>query len=86
MQTLHFDPRQRPLLGLVARVAPLILVLVAAVLLGQFGGARDQGARGAASAPARPATASDALSPTTPRWMTDPVASPLESLVRPAGE
>ena len=85
MHTLHFDPRQRLLIGLVALVATLVLVLVAAAPLGQFDLARDQGTRGAASAPATAATSSDALSPTTPRWMTDPLASPLESLVRPAG-
>jgi hypothetical protein len=86
MHTLHFDPRQRLLVGLVALVATLVFVLVAAAPLGQFDLARDRGTRPAALAPATPATSSGALSPTTPKWVTDPLASPLESLGRPAGE
>jgi hypothetical protein len=85
MHTLHFDPRQRLLVGLVTLMATLVFVLVAAAPLRQFDLARDRGTR-PALAPATPATSPGALSPTTPTWVTDPLASPLESLGRPAGE
>jgi len=86
MHTLHFDPRQRLLVGLVALVVTLVLVMVAAAPPGQLDLASDDGSGGVGSAPAAPALEPRAVSQDTPRWVTDPLASPLESLVRPAGE
>ena len=85
MHTLHFDPRQRLLVGLVALVVTLVLVLVAAAPLGQLDLASD-GSGGVGSAPAAPTFEPRAVSRDTARWVTDPLASPLELLVRPAGE
>lgn len=86
MHTLHFDPRQRLLVGLLALVLTLVLVLVAAAPLGQLDLASDDGSGGAGSASAAPTFEPRALSRDTTRWVTDPLASPLELLVRPAGE
>jgi hypothetical protein len=82
MHTLNFDPRQRLLIGLVALVATLVLVMVAASPLGQSDLGLDRGSGGAAPAPAE-SSAPTAISRETPRWITDPLAPPLESLVRP---
>jgi hypothetical protein len=85
MHTLHFDPRQRLLTGFVALAVTLVVALVAAAPLGQLDLASDRGSDGAASVPAAPAPARHAISGDAPRWITDPLASPLESLFRPAG-
>ena len=85
MHTLHFDPRQRLLVGLVALVVTLMLALVAAAPLGQLDLASDDGSGGVGSAPAAP-TFEPRVSRDTPRWVTDPLASPLELLVRAPGE
>jgi hypothetical protein len=85
MHTLHFDLRQRLLIGLVALVATTVFVLVAAAPVGHFALAPDHGSGGAASAPATPIPARPAISRDTPRWITDPLASPLTSLLRPVG-
>jgi hypothetical protein len=84
MHTLHFDPGQRLLIGLVALAVTLMLALVAAAPLADLDLTSDQGSAGAASAPATPTSARHAISGDAPRWITDPLASPLESLVRPA--
>lgn len=86
MHTLHFDPRQRLLVGLVALVVTLVLVLVAAAPLGQLDLASDDGSVGHGSAPAAPTFEPRAVSRDTARWVTDPLAPPLELLVRSAGE
>jgi hypothetical protein len=86
MHTLHFDPRQRLLVGLVALVVTLVLVLVAAAPLGQLELASDDGSGSVGSAPAAPAFEPRAVSRDTARWVTDPLASPLELLVRVPGE
>jgi hypothetical protein len=83
MHTLDFDPRQRLLIGLVVLVATLVLALVTAAPLGQLDVGRDRGSGGAAPAPAESASAPTAISRETPRWITDPLAPPLESLARP---
>ena len=83
MHTLNFDPRQRLLIGLVALVATLVLVMVAASPVGQLDPGLDRGSRGAAPAPAESTSAPTAISRETPRWITDPLAPPLESLARP---
>ena len=86
MHTLHFDPRQRLLVGLVALVVTLVLVMVAAAPLGQLDLASDDGSGGVGSAPAAPTFEPRAVSRDAARWVTDPLASPLELLVGPAGE
>ena len=86
MHTLHFDPRQRLLVGLVALVFTLVLVLVAAAPLGQLDLASDAGSGGVGSAPAAPTFEPRAVNRDTARWVTDPLASPLELLVRPGAE
>jgi hypothetical protein len=86
MHTLHFDPRQRLLVGLVALVVTLVLVMVAAAPVGQLDLASDDGSGGVGSAPAAPTSEPRAVSRDTARWVTDPLASPLELLVRAPGE
>jgi hypothetical protein len=86
MHTLHFDPRQRLLVGLVALVVTLVLMFVAAAPLGQLDLAPDGGSGGVGSAPAAPTFEPGAISRDTARWVTDPLAPPLEFLVRRAGE
>ena len=82
MDTLHFDPRQRLLVGLVALVVTLVLVMVAAPTLGQLDLGSDDGSGGAGSAPAAPTFEPRAAGRDTARWVTDPLASPLELLAR----
>ena len=84
MHTLHFDPRQRLLVGLVALVVTLVLVSVAAAPLGQLDLAPD-GSGSVGSAPAAPTFEPRAVSRDTARWVTDPLAPPLELLVRAPG-
>jgi hypothetical protein len=84
MHTLHFDPGQRLLIGLLALAVTLVLALVAAAPLGQLDLTSDRASVGAASTPATPTSARHAISEDAPRWIKDPLASPLESLVRPA--
>ena len=86
MHTLHFDPRQRLLVGLVALVVALVLVMVAAPSLGQLDLGSDNGSDGVGSPPAAPTSEPRAVSRDTARWVTDPLASPLELLVRPGAE
>ena len=86
MHTLHFDPRQRLLVGLVALVVTLVLVMVAAPSLGQLDLGSDDGSGGVGSAPAAPTLEPRAVSRDRPLWVTDPLASPLELLVRAPGE
>jgi hypothetical protein len=86
MHTLHFDPRQRLLVGLVSLVVTLVLVLVAAAPLGQLDLASDDGSGGHGSAPAAPTFEPRAVSRDKARWVTDPLAPPLELPVRAPGE
>ena len=86
MHTLHFDPRQRLLVGLVALVVTLVLVTIAAPSLGRLDLGSDDGSGGVGSAPAAPTLEPRAGSRDTARWVTDPLASPLELLVRPGAE
>ena len=86
MHTLHFDPRQRLLVGLVALVVTLVLVMIAAPSLGQLDLRSDDDSGGAGSAAAAPTLEPRAVSRDTARWVTDPLASPVELLVRPVGE
>ena len=86
MHTLHFDPRQRLLVGLVALVVTLVLVLVAAAPLGQLDLASENGSSGVGSAAGTPTFEPRAVSRDTARWVTDPLASPIELLARPVGE
>jgi hypothetical protein len=86
MHTLHFDPRPRLLVGLVALVVTLVLVLAAAAPLGQLDLASDGGSGGVGSAPAAPIFEPRAVSRDTARWVADPLVSPLELLARPVGE
>jgi hypothetical protein len=71
---------------LVALVLTLVLVLVATAPLGQPDLASDDVSGSVGSAPAAPKFEPRAVSRDTARWVTDPLASPLELLVRPAGE
>jgi hypothetical protein len=85
MHTLNFDPRQRLLIGLVALMATLVLAMVAASPVGQLDLGLDRGSGRAAPAPAaESASAPTGISSETPRWITNPLAPPLESLARPA--
>jgi hypothetical protein len=86
LHTLHFDPRQRLLIGFVALAVTLVIALVAAAPLGQLDLAPDRGWDGAASVPATPAPERYPTSGDAARWITDPLAPPLESLLRPARE
>lgn len=86
MHTLHFDPRQRLLVGLVALVVMLVLMFVAAAPLGQLDLTSDDGSGGLGSAPAAPTFEPRAVSGDTARWVTDPLAPPLALLVRAPGE
>ena len=85
MDSLHFEGRLGLLFGLVALVVTLVLAMVAAAPLGQLDLASDDGSGGVGAAPAAPSLEPRAVSPETARWVTDPLASPLESLVLPAG-
>lgn len=80
MHTLNFDPRRRLLIGLVALAASLVLAMAAASPLGQLDVGLDRGPGGAAG---EPSSASTATTSETPRWITDPLAPPLQSLARP---
>ena len=85
MHTLHFDPRQRLLIGFVAFALILVVALVAVAPLGQLDLAPDRGSDAGSALVTTSAPVSHAGSGRTPRWITDPLAPPLESLVRPAG-
>ena len=85
MHTLHFDPRQRLLIGLVALAVAFVLALVAAAPLADLDLTSDDGSASVVSAPATPTSERHLISADAPRWVTDPLASPLQSLARPAG-
>jgi hypothetical protein len=83
MHTLHFDPRQRLLIGLVALNVALLFVLFAAAPLGRLDTASDHGSS-AATRVGVPTPAPRVIRRNAPLWITEPLASPLESLLRPA--